>query len=151
MKKSKRKLIFFQVFANYIKNLINNIFVGVALLIHVMIFLFSKYLDLKHKHGLEQHNFATSQQKAGSTKSKYTVSFGSALFLAMILIGALQSRYGTRNRRLFLFIPLLCTAMSLFFPLLIILANPKLKKKFYKLISRPFKMCIYSNTIVPIV
>ena len=145
-------IYFFQVFVNYIRNLTNNIFVGAAVLIHFTIFLFSKYLDLKHKHGLEeQHNFDTSQQKEGSTQSKYTVSFGSALFLAMILIGALQSRYGTRNRRLFLFIPLLCTAMSLFFPLLIILANPKLKKKFYKLISRPFKMCIYSNTIVPIV
>ena len=125
---------------------------GAAALIHFKIFLFSKYFDLKHKHGLEDQNgFTTSQQKSGSTKSKYTVSFGSALFLAMIMIGALQSRYGTRNRRLFLFTPLLCTAMSLFFPLLIILGNPKLKKKFCKLISRPFQMCVYGNTIVPII
>ena len=65
-KYSKREFIFFQGFVNYIRNLINNIFVGAAVLIHFTIFLFSKYLDLKHKHGLQdQHNFTTSQQKEG--------------------------------------------------------------------------------------
>ena len=124
-----------------------------AFIIHVTIQLFLKYLDYKHKYP-EYSMSSTFESKAFSVQSKNTVSLGSALFFVLILIAGLLSRSVSRSIKLFYLMPLQITAMTLFFPLVIIFKNPKLKQKFLQSLPWPIALyykCFSRNTIVPII
>ena len=128
--------------------------IATAIITYMAIYIYSKYLDSKLKNDFRgQAQFATPFQKADQVSSKYTVSSGSAFFFILVLIGGLLVRYGSRNTRLFFLIPLQNTEMSVLFPCLIILKNPKLKKDFFQFFSKPFKnsffICSSSNLIDP--
>ena len=76
-----------------------------------------------------------------SLNKNYTVSFGSALLFSLLLIGGTLEKYGPRHSRLFILLPSEFTALSVIFPLLIILGNPKLKKDFLNFFAQPVKKC----------
>ena len=117
--------------------------------IHIAIKGFSKYLD--YKLDIRQDQFTSV---ANSVNKNYTISFGSALLFSFILIGGMLEKYGSRHTRLFILLPLQFTAMTVVFPLLIILGNSKLKKKLYKILARrltKFLKRFYSNRIYVIV
>ena len=117
--------------------------------IHIAIKGISKYLDYKLHIGQDQFISV-----ANSVNKNYTVSFGSALLFSLTLIGGMTEKYGSRRTRLFILLPLQFTAMTVVFPLLIILGNSKLKKKLYKILARrptKFLKRFYSNRIYVIV
>ena len=143
----------FQDFFSQKRSLVNNSLIAASICIQLTVFIYSKYLNCKRKVGPEgQSNLALSANT--SANSKYTVSLGSALFFAMILIGGVLGKYTTRNLQLLFLWPLQSTEMSVFFPLLIILNNPKLKDEFVLIVSTPFKQrrgCFNDKKIAPII
>ena len=117
--------------------------------IHIAIKGLSKYLD--YKLDIDQDPLSSV---ANSVNKNYTVSFGSALIFSFILIGGMIEKYGSRHTRIFILLPLQFTAMTVVFPLLIIVGNAKLKKKLYKMFARrltKFLKRFYSNRIYVIV
>ena len=133
----------------------NILLAAAASIIQITIKIFLKYLDYKQQSGQEhQSGTKIAIQKAIAINSKYTVSLASALFCAFVLPIGLASLNATRQIRLFFHIPYNLTAFSVFFPLLIIVGNPKLKKDLLKVLSSPFKSCLERftpNAIHPIV
>ena len=84
--------------------------------------------------------------------SKHTVSLGSAVFLALTIIGGFMTNYGTRNARLFYLLPIQLTSILVFVPLFIIYSNQKLKDHFLQNISKFLKLqfnCLKNNSIEP--
>ena len=126
-----------------------------AIIIQIAIKLLSKYLH--KKENIEEEHMPDSNafvNKAATYNSKHTVSLGSALFFALVLVGGLVAKFGTRQTRVFFFIPLQITAISVCFPFIIILGNPKLKKEFLNFLAKPFIICLKYypvNRIYPIV
>ena len=127
--------------------MINAILLVLAIIIHFAIKGYAKYLDNKLKIDQDQFNSTKANNFANK---KYTVSLGSALLFTLILIGGFLEKYGTRHTRLFVLVPLQSTAMSVVFPLLIILGNSKLMNEFLQFFARPFPKnvrCPPTNTI----
>ena len=127
--------------------MINAILLVLAIFIHFAIKGYAKYLDNKLKIDQDQSNSTAAKNNANK---KYTVSLGSALVFTLILIGGFLQKYGTRHTRLFVLVPLQSTAMSVVFPLLIILGNPKLRNEFLQFFTKPFLKnfrCPPTNTI----
>ena len=112
-----------------------------------------KYLDYKHNSEHKQLSDSTApKNKAASINNKYTVSLGSALFFALIMIFSIASHKSTRQEKLYFFSPVGITGGCMCFPLMIILGNPKLKKEFVKILKRPLKKylkCFSTNMIYP--
>ena len=84
--------------------------------------------------------------------SKNTVSLGSAVFLALSIIGGFMTNYGTRDARLFYLLPIQLTSLSVFVPLFVIYSNPKLKDHFLQNIPKFMKLqfnFLKNNSIEP--
>ena len=103
-----------------------------AAILHMAIKVISIYSDYKYNY-----NSTTAENKTVSDHSKYTISLGAAIFFAFMLITGMLVKSEPRHAILFYFLPLQLTFGCAFFPMSIILWNPKLKKKFLELFPRP--------------
>ena len=103
-----------------------------AAILHMAIKVISIYSDYKYNY-----NSTTAENKTVSDHSKYTISLGAAIFFAFKLITGMLVKSEPRHAILFYFLPLQLTFGCAFFPMSIILWNPKLKKKFLELFPRP--------------
>ena len=114
-----------------------------------------KYLEYKHNSEHKHLSDSTAPvNKAASINNKYTVSLGSALFFAIVMIFSISSQNSTREKKLYFFSPVGITLGCMCFPLLIILGNPKLKKEFVRILERPlikYLKCSSTNMINPTV
>jgi hypothetical protein len=137
----------FQGLVSTARNISNTILYASAIVIQIAIKLCSKYLNYYKNGGGEN-------QTSVNNKSEHTVSLGSATFFALVLTTALMAKFGTRQTRLFFLMPLQITAMSVFFPLIIIFGDPKLRRVFSIFIKKPLSICLNSyavNKIHPII
>ena len=128
---------------------------GAAITIQILIKVFIKYLDYRQISGQEEPASSTSPtNQAASINNKHTVSLGSALFFALVLLGGLTLLFVSRRERIFFFLPLILTIVAVFFPIFIIFGNPKLKMEFYQTVNKPLSICLKhlpNNMIQPIV
>ena len=129
---------------------------ALTVLIHMAIQAFSKYLNYKQNisHQQQPSNCSILEQVTGSTNSKYMVSLGSTFFFTLFCIGGFLIKTGTRTTQLFYFIPLECTAMSVVFPVAIILWNPRLRQEFLHCLPKQFQSCykcLSNNQVEPTV
>ena len=135
--------------------LLNSIIVATTIFLHGTIKVYSKYMDYKYQYlNLQNSNSSAPMNKTININSKHTVTLGSAIFFSVVLLGGFIEIYGTRNTRLFVYLPLQLTTMTVFFPLFTIFYNPKLKKHFLQLFLSISKLilCFYPHTkISPIV
>ena len=128
---------------------------ALTVLIHMAIQAFSKYLHYKQNSShQEPSNRSIPEHVAGTTNSKYTVPLRSTFCFALFCIGGLLIKTGTRTTQVFYFIPLECTAMSVVFPVAIILWNPRLRQEFLHCLPKQFQICykgLSNNQVEPIV
>ena len=128
--------------------MIADILVASTILLHVTIKLYSEYLEYQHRLGITRTSTFTNQDNNPKIiLSKHTVSLGSALFFSLLLIGGLFASFGLRQSKLYFVIPLLCTTVSVFFPLLIIFSNQGLKQHFLKSLPGMSKNYFRSNRV----
>ena len=110
---------------------------------------------MDYKHEIEHKHLSDSTapiNKATSINNKYTVSLGSALFFALVMIFSIASQNSTREKKLYFFSPVGITGGCMCFPLMIILGNPKLKKEFVQYVKKTlikYLKCFSTNMISP--
>ena len=110
----------------------------------------TKYANYKFNLGnIGTANSTTAEDKAVPNNSKYTVSLGAAIFFAFLLNTGILVKSEPRHAMLFYYKPLQLTLGAVFFPMSIILWNPKLKKKFLEFFQRP-AICLPRNRIATI-
>ena len=133
----------------------NNIITSVAIIIHMGVKFLSECLVYKHNHGNWRQSASTyCGNLAVSFNSENTVSLKSSLFFGLVLVTGLLVKSGSRNMKLFYFIPLQITVMAVGFPLAIIIWNPKLKQEFFHFLQRhipPTFKCFSNKQIYPII